>query len=78
MKELENLIEDMRHSEPKQMKEYLFIDKIKNETYSFNTDEAREKFIFAYISHYYYNDNWIIEVSEDRKELSVKLIEKSK
>lgn len=54
MKELENLIENMRHNERK-LKKHIFIDRINDDIYSFNNPEAQTNFIIAYISKNYYD-----------------------
>lgn len=66
MKELENLIEDMRHSE-RELKEYIFIDRINDDIYSFNSEESQSNFIIAYVSKNYYKQDTVLRFYNNTK-----------
>ena len=66
MKELEKLIDNMRHTE-KKLNEYILEDQISNEIYSFNSSEARENFITAYINKNYRNTKLVLDYVKDSK-----------
>ena len=66
MKELENLIENMRHNERK-LKEYIFIDRINDDIYSFNNAESQSDFIIAYVSKNYYKQDTVLRFYNNTK-----------
>ena len=66
MKELENLIEDMRHNE-RELKEYIFIDHINDDIYSFNNEESQSNFIIAYVSKNYYKQDTVLRFYNNTK-----------